>query len=41
MKLDGFVVPAVMPKMADNDVDENKVMSTRIADELGDDDDLE
>lgn len=41
MKLDGFVAPANPPKAADSDVDESKIISTRPANDIAEDDDIE
>lgn len=41
MKLDGFTPPAQLPKAPDSDVDENKMMSDRISDDIDDLDDAE
>lgn len=44
MKLEGFVPPSQPPKPADSDVDENRIMSDRAADDeedLADEDDIE
>lgn len=39
MKLDGFVPPTHPPRVADNDVDENRILNARKMDDLEDEDD--